>query len=95
MTDRIEDNGADLAALLRAEAPMPLGMRARVEAKVTQSLRDDGRQTWSERIAVGTVALVIVGGVPGGFLAGPLVLAAWGVAALYGALLDLEEYPVP
>ncbi|HET7023664.1 MAG TPA: hypothetical protein VFI39_00485 [Gemmatimonadales bacterium] len=94
MTIPGENDTTDLTVLLRSEAPLPLGMRARVEAKVTQALREDGHLTWGERIAIGTVALVIVGGIPGGFLAGPLILAAWSVAALYGALLNVEEDPI-
>ena len=89
----LSDEGGDLAPMLRADAALPLGLRARVEARVIEALRGQRGLTWEERVTLGSVALCLVGVMPGGLLAGPLILAGWGVAALYGALLDLEDGP--
>ena len=92
MADLSED-GSDLAPLLRAEAELPLGLRARVEARVIGAVHSKRGLTWEERVTLASVALCLVGVTPGGLLAGPLILAGWGVAALYGALLDVEDEP--
>ena len=88
-----EDPFEPFATLLRQDADVPLGLRARVEAKVTRTLRGDGRLGWEARVALGAGALGMMGTLPGGLLAGPLIFVAWGVAAIYGALLDLEDEP--
>lgn len=87
------DDGSDLAPLLRLEAELPLGLRARVEAQVTKAIRRERSVTWEERATLASVALCLVGVMPGALLVGPVTLVGWGVAALYGALLDVEDEP--
>lgn len=87
------DGIASIASLLGQDAELPLGLRARVEAKVVRSLRDDRGLSWEERVAVSALALTAMGtiSIPGGLLVGPLIFVAWGVAGLYGALLNVDD----
>ncbi len=75
-----------LVTALRLEAALPLGLRARVEAKVLAAIRQPARPGLSQLIA-GCCLFLILGAQPEVVVLGPLAILLFVVAAGYVRLV--------
>jgi hypothetical protein len=82
-----------LAAALRREAPLPLGLRARVEAKVLAAIRRPKAPRYSH-LAAGCGLFLLLGSRPDVVVVGPLTVllfAAVGAYMRFVGALDGED----
>ena len=77
---------ASLVTALRQEASLPLGLRARVEAKVLAAIRQPARPGLSQLIA-GCGLFLILGAQPEVVVLGPLAVLLFVVVAGYVRLI--------
>lgn len=92
MTDDL-DGLNSLAVALRREAELPLGLRARVEARVLGIIRQPATPGLS-RLAAGCGLFLVLGTRPDVVLVGPLAIMLFVVVAAYVrfiGMLDGEE----
>jgi hypothetical protein len=91
---RDDANGELLAArlgtLLRQEAELPLGVRARVEARVLASIREAEPLGWDTRVAAACALLIGLRPGPAPVVLVAAVVLALGIGVLYARLLDWE-----
>lgn len=81
---------SSLASVLRREAPLPLGLRARVEAKVLSAIRRPSAPRVS-RLAAGCGLFLLLGAQPNVVLIGPLAVLLFVAVAAYVRFVAVLE----
>ncbi len=84
------DDVETLRAALREEAPLPLGMRSRIEARTLLAIHSP-RVNWGAHLVIGCVLFLVLGAQPEVVVIGPLTLGLFAAVALYVRLLGAVD----